>query len=78
QTPRGNTMDFYNDLSRQLLKNSNNANKLYKKTSDEMDSIEDSNLFYDLAIKATTTQMAYLEHNRANHMIIKNVFESFQ
>lgn len=71
-------MDFYNDLSRQLLKNSSSANKLYKKTSDEMGSTEDSNLFFDLAVKATTTQMAYLEHNRANHLMIKNVFESFQ
>lgn len=71
-------MDFYNDLSRQLLQNSSSAKKLYKKTSDEMDSVEDSNLFFDLAVKATTTQMAYLEHNRANHLMIKNVFESFQ
>ncbi len=71
-------MDFYNDLSRQLLKNSTTANKVLKKTSDVMESVEDSHLFFDLAIKATTTQMAYLEQNRANHLMIKNVFESFQ
>jgi hypothetical protein len=72
-------MDFYNDLSRHLLKSSNSANKAYKTMSDEgIENNDDVNMFFDLAVKATTSQMAYLEHNRANHLMLKNVFESFQ
>ena len=69
-------MDVYSDLSRQLLKNSNTASKAYQQTTKEVDNSEDPYLFYELAVKATTAQMAYLEHNRTHHMLLKTVFVS--
>lgn len=71
-------MDFYNGLSRQLLNNSSTAKKAYKKNLEDIETVQDSKLFFDLATKTVITKMAYLEHNRANHVMLKNVFESFQ
>lgn len=71
-------MDFFKDVSRQLLSNSNAAHKRFKSTSGEPENSEDTNLFFELAVKSSTTQMAYLEHNRVKHMLLKSAFESFQ
>jgi hypothetical protein len=35
-------------------------------------------LFYELAVRTTTAQMAFLEHTRVKHMLLKSTFESFQ
>ncbi|EZI25839.1 hypothetical protein PUN49_25430 [Pseudomonas extremaustralis] len=72
-------MDFYKDLSRQLLNNSTTAHKRFTSSSGEaMENSEDADYFFNLAVKSSTTQMAYLEHNRVNHLLLKSAFESFQ
>lgn len=71
-------MDFFNDLSRQLLRNSDVAHKSYTSNIAEVSAHGSDAEFFELAMKKATTQMAYLEHNRVNHLLLKSVFESFQ
>jgi hypothetical protein len=71
-------MDFFNDLSRQLLRNSDVAHKAYTSNIAEVSAHGSDAEFFELAMKKTTTQMAYLEHNRVNHLLLKSAFESFQ
>ncbi|BDB17533.1 hypothetical protein cym2001_08980 [Pseudomonas sp. CYM-20-01] len=72
-------MDFFSDLPRQLLNNSKRAHNTFKSTSLATQADDaDADLFFELAVKKMTTQMSYLEHNRVNHLLLKNCFESFQ
>lgn len=72
-------MDFFKDLPRQLMNNSNAAHKLFKSSSEaSLEEGADADLFFKLAVQSSTTQMAYLEHNRVNHLLLKSAFESFQ
>lgn len=71
-------MDFFNGLSGQLLRNSDAARKRYQQHSAEVAENGSDAEFFELAMSKATTQMAYLEHNRVNHMLLKSVFESFQ
>ncbi|MCP1467167.1 hypothetical protein [Pseudomonas sp. S3E17] len=72
-------MSIFNSLPEELSKNAKNAHRLYKQrwalTSQEQ---ADAKLFYELAVKSTLSQMAYLEHTRVSHMLLKSTFESFQ
>ena len=72
-------MSIFNNLPEELSKNTKNAHRLYQKlhtlTSQEQ---ADAELFYELAVKRTLSQMAYLEHTRVSHMLLKSTFESFQ
>jgi hypothetical protein len=72
-------MDFFKDLSRDLLNNSNAAHKLYNsKSRAATGDPSDAAVFYELAVRTTTAQMAFLEHTRVKHMLLKSTFESFQ
>lgn len=72
-------MNFFKDLSHDLLKKSNTAHRLYEANSLAAgEDSSDSALFYELAVRTTTAQMAFLEHTRVKHMLLKSTFESFQ
>ena len=72
-------MNFSKDLSHDLLKKSNTAHRLYEANSLAAgEDSSDSTLFYELAVRTTTAQMAFLEHTRVKHMLLKSTFESFQ
>jgi hypothetical protein len=72
-------MSLFNNLSHELSRSSSTAHRLYKlSASTASDEGVDAELFYELAVKNTLSQMAYLEHNRVSHMLLKSTFESFQ
>ncbi|MBK5435834.1 hypothetical protein JFV30_02865 [Pseudomonas sp. TH32] len=72
-------MSLFNDLSRELLRTSSTSHKLFKSSSGvAAQEGADAELFYELAVKSTVSQMAYLEHNRVEHMLLKSTFDSFQ
>ena len=72
-------MSLSNNPSQELSRSSSIAHKLYKQSSSNGSKDgADAELFYELAVKNTLSQMAYLEHNRVSHMLLKSTFESFQ
>ena len=71
-------MNFFNDLSRQLLRNSNVADIRSKASGGlDMGDEESAEQFYDLVVKRYSTNMAYHEYKRATHLMYKSTFESF-
>ncbi|AIG04853.1 Uncharacterised protein [Pseudomonas fluorescens] len=72
-------MNFFSDLSRQLLHTGNKVQKdLEASAKDAIELGGDAELFYKLSEHIFFSDMAYHEQGRANHMMLKTTFESFQ
>ncbi|MEX5629213.1 hypothetical protein [Pseudomonas marginalis] len=71
-------MDFFDKLSRQLLKNNAVSDKRLRALVEmEEEDEEFAELFYNLALRRSASDMAYHEHKRATHLMYKSTFESF-
>lgn len=72
-------MYFFNGLSRELSNTGRTTEKNMNASAKEAEDMgADADLFYKLAENTFLTDLAYHEQGRANHMMLKTTFDSFQ
>ncbi|CAM3384733.1 MULTISPECIES: hypothetical protein [Pseudomonas] len=72
-------MKFFSDLSRQLLHTGSKVQRdLDASIKDAIELEGDAEQFYKLLEHLFFTDLAFHEQGRANHMMVKTTFDSFQ
>ncbi|UVH49718.1 type III secretion protein HrpF [Pseudomonas sp. CBSPBW29] len=72
-------MDFHNGFKRQLLREVEVDRRSYNTAAkDAAGAPEDTQLFYELMFKRYHSNVAFNEHSRVNHMLLKTAIDGVQ